>query len=695
MKRRTQLTILTLAGLALTALIIYVYTPVRDNNALKAICRVDAQSCYQLVTSHKDTLYLSLREDSLQAASTEAQEVTRDFSQSGVFVSQEGDIITSDGIVDKCEDTLSRTEVTTRLQQLDSITAEKQKGIQSVKNELDYYARTHTVIDDGYNDVMAYRERITERAAHIDSALAIIKRALNDTNSLNARLYVKAQYFCPTDTHRVNAHWQARIGGIVLLQSDSLRLPQGAHRLSVYRFGVRSIRRRLFAFNDLGSKSVNAMPEIVDSNKEASLFSAAEGGAYLNRSGHLCGIRRDNGRVGSRDIARLMRQVHCWPVWWWHNFTAWLRSWQSNTSVKTTTPPQRPLKTIRKVLADSTVYTGQIDYTKAGIRVGYGIMVLKNGDTFEGIWTNDSLKSGIRRNDKGVYTGTFSADWQAEGKGAMQYAKGEYYEGEWKANKRSGHGFSMSRHHTIRCGTWKNDLFQGEQMIYTSDRVYGIDISRHQHEKDGKKYSINWNNLRITGIGNGRRVRGAVDYPVSFMYIKSTEGRSIFNKYYPTDLRQARSHGIAVGTYHFFSTTSTGAQQAAYFLKMSWIAANDMPPVLDLEPTDEQIKKMGGDAVLFREALTWMRAVERKCGKRPVLYVGQQFVNKHLPKAPQEMRNYDVWIARYSEFKPFIHLLHWQLTPYGRVRGIHGEVDINVFNGSRNEFKKYRMNGTF
>lgn len=690
MKRRIQITILTLAGLALIALLIYTYVPMRDDEALKSICRVEAQSCYQLITPQRDTLYLSLRPDSLQEASIEADDVASNFSQSGVFVSNEGDIITSDGIVDKSDDTLSLAEIKTRLQQLDTLVTEKQEGIHNVVNELDYYARTHTVIDDGYNDVMAYRERIKERAAHTDSALSIIKRALEKPNNLNAQLYVKAQYICPTDTHRISAHWQARRGGIILLQSDSLRLPRGAHRLSVFRFGVRSNRRRLFAFNDLGAKSINAYPEVVNDTDSQVLFSATEGGAYLNRSAHLCGIRRDEGRVGSRDIAKLMRQVHCWPVWWWRNLVAWVHSWGDDVPVPKGLSTKESLKTIRKKLANNATYTGQVDGSKSHKRVGYGIMVLENGDTYEGIWTNDNLKQGIRRNEKGIYTGTFNAKWQAEGKGSMSYAKGEYYEGEWKADKRSGHGFSMSRHHTIRCGTWKNDLFRGEQMIYTADRIYGIDISRHQHEKDGKKYGINWSNLRITSIGNGRRVKGAVNYPVSFMYIKSTEGRSIFNKYYPTDLRQARSHGIAVGTYHFFSTTSTGAQQAAYFLKMSWIAASDMPPVLDLEPTDDQIKKMGGDAALFREALAWMRIVERRHGKRPVLYVGQQFVNKHLPNAPQALRNYDVWIARYSEFKPFIHLLHWQLTPYGRVKGIHGEVDINVFNGSREEFEKYR-----
>ena len=31
----------------------------------------------------------------------------------------------------------------------------------------------------------------------------------------------------------------------------------------------------------------------------------------------------------------------------------------------------------------------------------------------------------------------------------------------------------------------------------------------------------------------------------------------------------------------------------------------------------------------------------------------------------------------------------WQLAPDGRVRGIHGEVDINVFNGYSGEFRQW------
>ena len=35
-------------------------------------------------------------------------------------------------------------------------------------------------------------------------------------------------------------------------------------------------------------------------------------------------------------------------------------------------------------------------------------------------------------------------------------------------------------------------------------------------------------------------------------------------------------------------------------------------------------------------------------------------------------------------------LAFWQLTPEGRVRGIHGEVDVNVFNGDKEEFARWR-----
>ena len=78
----------------------------------------------------------------------------------------------------------------------------------------------------------------------------------------------------------------------------------------------------------------------------------------------------------------------------------------------------------------------------------------------------------------------------------------------------------------------------------------------------------------------------------------------------------------------------------------------------------------------------------------PILYVNQNFVNRHLPFAPEALKAYPVWVARYGEYKPYVHLLYWQLSPDGTVRGIRGGVDIDVFNGSKAQFERYLQTQT-
>ena len=114
-----------------------------------------------------------------------------------------------------------------------------------------------------------------------------------------------------------------------------------------------------------------------------------------------------------------------------------------------------------------------------------------------------------------------------------------------------------------------------------------------------------------------------------------------------------------------------------------------MPPVLDLEPSDAQIRQMGGADEMFKRVRTWLNIVHRHTGRRPVLYVGQSFVNRYLPQASDIKKKYPVWIARYGQYRPDIKLAFWQLTPYGKVNGIHGDVDINVFNGYKTSFNEF------
>ena len=98
---------------------------------------------------------------------------------------------------------------------------------------------------------------------------------------------------------------------------------------------------------------------------------------------------------------------------------------------------------------------------------------------------------------------------------------------------------------------------------------------------------------------------------------------------------------------------------------------------------------MGGAVAMWKRVRNWLQIVESRTGMRPILYISQMFVNKYLDAAPDIKHNYPVWIARYGEYKPDIKLWVWQLAPDGRVAGIHGAVDINVFNGYNTEFKQW------
>ena len=328
-------------------------------------------------------------------------------------------------------------------------------------------------------------------------------------------------------------------------------------------------------------------------------------------------------------------------------------------------------------------------------RHGTALALDSLGRTLVGTCQDDSLVTGIRVDTLGTYAGDFLQE-KASGHGAYTLTgTGGYYEGHWTDGRRDGFGLSAEANAegepSLQVGIWRNNRFMGERMRYTTERIYGIDISRYQHGKGRKKFPIHWDRLRITHVGKrgSQNVSGIADYPVSFVYIKSTEGTTVRNQYYVNDYAKARKQGIRTGAYHFWSVRRSGAEQANYFIRNTLFRSGDLPPVLDIEPSDAQIKMMGGEEKMFEHIRTWLWIVERYTGVKPILYVNQRFVNNYLSKQADLKRDYSVWIARYSEYKPDVKLTYWQLSSDGRVAGIQGDVDINVFNGYQSQFEEF------
>lgn len=129
---------------------------------------------------------------------------------------------------------------------------------------------------------------------------------------------------------------------------------------------------------------------------------------------------------------------------------------------RTTAPTSLQCK--RFTIADSLIYVGTVNPNKNInnhlMRQGYGQLIYPNGKQYVGYWQKDSLHSGKCLSSRGIYEGSFDKEGEFDGQGKLYAANGEYYEGEWNAGKRSGHGFSSQYHRMVRCGSWRNGRFK-------------------------------------------------------------------------------------------------------------------------------------------------------------------------------------------------------------------------------------------
>lgn len=198
--------------------------------------------------------------------------------------------------------------------------------------------------------------------------------------------------------------------------------------------------------------------------------------------------------------------------------------------------------------------------------------------------------------------------------------------------------------------------------------IRGIDISHYQ----GK---INWEKLSNAQIEHS---------PIRFVVIKATEGSTQIDDCFQDNFKNARDYGFIRGAYHFWSNKSSARDQARFFLKKVHLKDGDLPPVLDVENKPENMSVED----FQREILTWMHIVEDKYHVKPILYTYYKFKNQYLNTPVFD--DYPYWIAHYyvDEIEYEGDWKFWQHTDAGRLPGIRGTVDFNLYNGSFYDLKK-------
>lgn len=196
-------------------------------------------------------------------------------------------------------------------------------------------------------------------------------------------------------------------------------------------------------------------------------------------------------------------------------------------------------------------------------------------------------------------------------------------------------------------------------MNFSPDRakypVRGIDVSHHQGV-------IDWQQV-------------AAD-DVSFAIIKATEGGDHVDEEFLSNYLVARSLGLAVGAYHFFTLCRPAAEQAENFIRTVPKDKPQLPPVVDIEFSGNCAERPTPEA-FAAELKVFTDAVEAAFGQPVMIYAIGEALETYgsvLPARPQWVRSL-AWHPGNDDWTV------WQYHNMGRVAGIDGDVDLDVLQG--------------
>ena len=208
------------------------------------------------------------------------------------------------------------------------------------------------------------------------------------------------------------------------------------------------------------------------------------------------------------------------------------------------------------------------------------------------------------------------------------------------------------------------------RMTYTEDGVetmLGIDVSEHQLYPD-------WDKVAADGI----------DFAMIRMgYRGSTEGMLYKDPIFRYNIVKAHNAGLKVGVYFFSQATCRAEAVAEAYYVLSVLEEHrdmiTMPIVFDWEETGNEnarTKNLSGEAV--SDCAMYFCDVIREGGYIPGVYF-----NRHMGYYLYNLAQVNdavFWFAGEGDYSDFYyeHSL-WQYTFTGKVNGINGDVDINLY----------------
>jgi lysozyme len=202
--------------------------------------------------------------------------------------------------------------------------------------------------------------------------------------------------------------------------------------------------------------------------------------------------------------------------------------------------------------------------------------------------------------------------------------------------------------------------------------VHGIDVSKFQGD-------IDWN--AVAGSG------------VKFAWIKATEGGDNADARFQANWTGSKAAGVPRGAYHFVYWCRPPMEEMANFEQNAPVENDALPPVLDVEatPTSKTCHRHLTQEAAVAEMKAMLQEMERHYGKRPIIYTTVDFYEAILSDG--SLSDYPIWV-RSTKYHPAVKYgsrawAFWQYQSDGQTPGINGNVDRDVFYGTKEQWDAF------
>jgi lysozyme len=196
--------------------------------------------------------------------------------------------------------------------------------------------------------------------------------------------------------------------------------------------------------------------------------------------------------------------------------------------------------------------------------------------------------------------------------------------------------------------------------------VAGIDVSYYQA-------AVDWEAVRA----------GGVDFAIS----RISDGTTVVDPRFDDNWPSMARAGLVRGAYQYFEPAEDARAQADLVVdKVGRLGPGDLPVALDVEVSG------GASPDAIANAVSeWLARVGEGTGKSPMIYTARYFWDSRMGAVDVSSR--PLWVANYGVSCPDVpdDWTSWSLwqSGTGSVSGVRGAVDLDVFDGTREELDRF------